>query len=199
MVALSNELVEVLGDVVVDVREGYEASAGSVTAAVGQHEAFSRSNRPRSSLRRSLIENELEHACARQGLQAKPGSGGSLEITEMDNGAIAVIRLRGAKYVNGELRVIANNGSTYGGLSDDAILREYPYVLGVVVTDHDSLEFFVAFVEGHSEGRVPYLEFGWVHHFQPPTNLIDSAFMPDDGDDLDGWDIDAQGLEGTQA
>lgn len=199
MVALSHELVGVLGDVVVDVREGFEANAGSIAAALTQHESFTRSNRPRSSLRRSLIEDELEHACIRQGLDAQPGSGGAFEITTLDNDAFAVIRLRTAKYVDGELKVIANQGSTYGGLAEDALIREYPYVLGVVATEQDSLEFFVAHVRGHSEGRVPYLEFGWMHHFQAPTTPSGASFIPDDGDDLDGWDSDDQGIAGTQA
>lgn len=199
MVALSHELVGVLGDVVVDVREGFEANAGSIAAALAQHESFTRSNRPRSSLRRSLIEDELEHACIRQGLDAQPGGGGAFEITVLDDDALAVIRLRTAKYVDGELKVIANQGGTYGGLAEDALIREYPYVLGVVATEQDSLEFFVAHVRGHSEGRVPYLEFGWMHHFQAPTTPTGTSFIPDDGDDLDGWDADDQGITGTQA
>lgn len=188
MVALSPSLVDVLGDLAVDVREGFEAGVWAVDEALTLHAAFTDNNVPRSSLVRSVIAREFRAGAERRGLNPRSGLGGATELYELSGEEYAVIRLRGAEEVAGELRVIANSGSTWGGLSDDGFWREVPYVFGCLIKS-TSVDFFVAEVVGQSEGAVPHLEFGWLHRFSSPPAGSGSAFTPDDGDSLDGWDV----------
>lgn len=193
MVALSPALVEALGNVVVDVREGYEAGVWAVGEALLLHDAFTDTNVPRSSLVRAIIVRELRAAAARHGLNARSGQGGATEIYELNSDEYAMIRLRGAERVSGDLRVIANSGSTWGGLTDDGLWREVPYVLGCIVGDGASLEFFVAEVIGQTDAAVAHLEFGWTHHFGPSAPVDDASFKPDHEDSLEGWDKPSMG------
>ena len=194
MVALSNELTDALGDLTVDVREGFEASVWAVQDALSLHRAFRDTNVPRSALTRAIIVDEFRVCAERRGLEARPGRGGAVELYERNHDEYAVIRLRGAKEVGGELRVIANSGSTWGGTSDDGFWREIPYVFGCLVNGtNDSLDFFVAEVTGQTKAAVPHLEFGWVHRFQSPNPGNGAAFTPDEEDPLDGWDLLGQG------
>lgn len=198
MVTLSPALVDTLGDLVIDVREGFEASVWAVGEALDLHDAFTDTNIPRSALVRAIIAREFRVAADRRGLNARSGQGGAVELYEVNGSEFAIIRLRGAEEVAGELRVIANSGSTWGGLSDDGFWREVPYVFGCVVED-DSIEFFVAEVVGQTDSAVAHLEFGWVHRFEPPAPRNGAAFTPDDGDTLDGWDTPQQGDINKQA
>lgn len=192
MVALIPQLVEVLGDLAVDVREGFEEGVWAVDEGLSLHTAFTDNNVPRSALVRSIIAREFRTSAERRGLSPRLGLGGSTELYELNGDAFAVIRLRSAEMVTGEIRVLSNSGSTWGGISDDGFWREIPYVFGWL-TSSTSVEFFVAEVTGQSDGAVPHLEFGWVHRFAPPTSRDGSAFTPDDGDSLDGWDMPDHG------
>ena len=199
MVALSDELVDALGDLAVEIREGFESGAWSIGEALSLHPAFEDTNLPRSALTRAIIASEFRKAADRRGLTVRSGMGGATELYEMSRSEYAVIRLRGASMMGEELRVIANSGSTWGGLSDDGFWREVPYVFGFMVTDNDSVNFFVAEVVGQSAGAVPHLEFGWTHYFGPPAPTGDSVFLPDDDDSLDGWDAPDSGEIDKQA
>lgn len=192
MVALSTPLVDILGDLAVDVREGFEAGVWAVDEALTLHTAFTDNNVPRSALVRSVIAREFRTGAERRGLNPRAGLGGSTELYELSGNAYAVIRLRSAEEVAGELRVIANSGSTWGGISDDGFWREVPYVFGCLVNS-TSVEFFVAEVIGQSDAAVPHLEFGWVHRFTPSAPQNGSAFTPDDAESLEGWDVPDQG------
>lgn len=198
MVALSSSLVDTLGDLVVDVREGFEAEVGVVAHALSLHQAFTDTNVPRSALVRSIIVREFRAAANKLGLYARSGQGGAVELYEKNNHDYAIIRLRGANQVGDELRVIANSGSTWGGLSEDGFWREVPYVFGCTVVN-DSLQFFVAEVVGQTKASVAHLEFGWTHRFESPASHSDSPFTPDDGDLLDGWDMPDVGAVSDQA
>ncbi|MBS1906185.1 MAG: hypothetical protein JST33_06375 [Actinobacteria bacterium] len=189
MVALSSELLDLLSDVAFDVREGFEASVWAVNAALELHPAFNDNNVPRSALMRAVIAREFRSAAGRRGLNPRSGLGGAVELYELNGDEYAVVRLRGAEIVGEELRVIANSGSTWGGLSDDGFWREVPYVFGCTFTEDDSVRFFVAEVIGQSDGAVAHLEFGWTHHFGEPAPRGGSSFTPDGGDSLDGWDL----------
>lgn len=190
MVALPPTLVDTLGDLAVDVREGFESGAWAVTEATSLHQAFTDTNHPRSALVRAIIANEFRAAAGRRGLNPRSGQGGAVELYEPHGGNYAVIRLRSAEVdASGELLVISNSGSTWGGLSDEGFWREYPYVFGWIVSDNDSVEFFVAEVIGQTQTAVPRLEFGWVHRFAGPSPRAGASFTPDDGDTLDGWDL----------
>ncbi len=199
MVALSTSLVETLGDLVVEVREGYEAGAWAIPEAISQHEAFMDTNGPRSTLTRAIISREFRTAAGRLGLTARSGLGGAVELYELNGSEFAVIRLRSAEEVAGELRVIANSGSTWGGLTDDGFWREVPYVFGWIAGPGDALEFFVAEVIGQTDSAVAQLEFGWTHRFQPSVPQTGASFAPDDGDLLDGWDLPEHGVIGNEA
>lgn len=192
MVALSEELVDVLGDLAVDVREGFESGVWAVDEGLSLHPAFTDNNVPRSALVRAIIASEFRASAGRRGLNPRSGSGGATELYEINGNEYAVIRLRGAVEVGDELRVIANSGSTWGGTSDDGFWREVPYIFGCIVSQ-TAVEFFVAEVVGQSTAAVPHLEFGWTHRFTPPTPRDGSAFTPDDGDSLDGWDMPDEG------
>lgn len=187
MVALSSELVDALGDIAADVREGFEADVWAVSGALDLHPAFTDTNVPRSALVRAIIAREFRTAANRRGLNPRSGLGGSVELYEQNGREYAIIRLRGAEVVGEELRVIANNGSTWGGLSDDGLWREAPYVFGCTVTN-ESVNFFVAEVVGQSDSTVAHLEFGWVHRFGSPQPRAQASFNPDDDESLNGWD-----------
>jgi len=189
MVALSPELVEQLRHVVNDAREGFEAGVWAVNDALALHAAFIDTNSPRSALIRSIVVSEFRAAAERRGLYARTGTGGAVELYEANGNEYAVIRLRSAAEVDGQIRVIANSGSSWNGLSDDGLWRESRYVFGFMVNDHDSISFFVAEVIGETNASVAHLEFGWVHRFSAPTTGGDVSFTPDGGDSLDGWDI----------
>lgn len=190
MVALPPALVDSLGDLAVDVREGYESGAWTVTEATSLHLAFTDTSHPRSALVRAIIANEFRAAAGRRGLNARYGQGGAVELYEPHGSDFAVIRLRSAEIdAAGDPLVISNSGSTWGGLSDEGFWREYPYVFGWTVSDNDSVDFFVGEVIGQTETAVPRLEFGWVHRFTRPAPSDGTSFTPDDGDSLDGWDL----------
>lgn len=193
MVSLSASLVDILGDLAVDVREGFEAGVWAVDEALTLHTAFRDNNVPRSALVRAVIAREFRAGAERRGLNPRAGLGGATELYELSGNEYAVIRLRSAEEVAGELRVISNSGSTWGGLSDDGFWREVPYVFGCLVNS-TSVEFFVAEVVGQSDAAVPHLEFGWVHRFTPLAPQNGSAFTPDDGESLEGWDVPDQGV-----
>lgn len=199
MVALSSDLVELLGGVALDIREEFEASAGLVTAALELHPAFTDNNVPRSALVRSIIAREFRAAAGRRGINPRSGLGGAVELYELNGDEYAIVRLRGAELVGEELRVIANSGSTWGGQSDDGFWREVPYVFGCTFGENDSVSFFVAEVIGQSEGAVAYLEFGWTHRFDEPAPRGGASFTPDSGDSLDGWDLPDAGDVDKQA
>lgn len=188
MVALTPSLIDVLGDLAVDVREGFEAEAGSVSKALSLNAAFTENNVPRSALERSIIVREFLASAGRHGLNPRPGLGGAVELYEPLAQDYAIIRLRSAEIVAGELRVIASSGSTWGGLSEEGLWRDFPYVFGYVVGDDDTLEFFVAEVTGQTKTAVAHLEFGWTHHFTTPSTPPGEAFEPNEEESLDGWD-----------
>jgi len=189
MVALSFELVEQLSHVANDAREGFEAGVWAVNEALKLHTAFGDTNSPRSALIRSIVVREFRAAAERCGLYARTGNGGAVELYEANGNEVAVIRLRSAAEVDGQMRVIANSGSSWNGLSDDGLWRESRYVFGFVVDDHDSIDFFVAEVIGETNAAVAHLEFGWMHRFSAPPTGGNLSFTPDEGDSLDGWDI----------
>lgn len=199
MVALFPDLVDTLGDVVVDVREGFEAGVWAVGDAVSLHEAFRDTNIPRSALVRAIIAREFRAAAGRRGLNPRSGQGGATELYELNGGEYAVIRLRGAEEAAGDLRVIANSGSTWGGISDDGLWREVPYVFGCIGSGADSLEFFVGEVIGQTDSAVAHLEFGWVHRFAPQAPHNGVSFTPDSGESLAGWDTPDRGDVGNHA
>lgn len=199
MVPLSPTLVDTLGDLVVDVREGFEAGVWAVTEALSLHGAFTDTNIPRSALVRAIIAREFRAAAGRLGLSDRAGVGGAVELYEANGSEFAIIRLRGAEEAAGQFRVIANSGSTWGGLSDDGLWREVPYVFGCIVGDADSLEFFVAEVIGQTDAAVAHLEFGWLHRFAPARPQNGASFTPDSGDSLDGWDLAEQSDVGNEA
>lgn len=199
MVALSSKLLDDLGDVVVDVREGFEAGVWAVTEALELHPAFKDTNIPRAALVRAIIAREFRAAADRHGLNPRSGQGGSVELYELNGDEYAIIRLRGAEEVGEELRVIANSGSTWGGLSDDGFWREVPYVFGCTMTEGEAVNFFVAEVIGQSDAAVAHLEFGWMHRFGGPAPQGESSFTPDDGESLDGWDVPDAGDIDKQA
>ncbi|RKR76369.1 hypothetical protein C8E83_3541 [Frondihabitans australicus] len=198
MVALCGELVQKLGDVAVDVAEGFEADSGTVSAALELHPSFTDTNHTRSSMIRAIIAREFSRAAIRAGMYERDGSGGAREIFELNGDEYALIRLRGAKHVNGELRVIANKGSSFGGIADDELVRLMPYVFAWFVDDTHRLRFLVAEVRGRTDTKVQYFEFGWTHYFDVPTVGGGFAFTPDDGDELDGWDVDESEQSGKQ-
>lgn len=189
MVALSSTLLDALGDVAVDVREGYEASVWAVNSALDLHPAFRDTNVPKAALVRAIIAREFRVAADRLGLNPRSGQGGAVELYEQNGDEYAVIRLRSAEEFGAELRVIANSGSTWGGLSDDGFWRESPYIFGCTLTADESVNFFVAEVVGQSEAAVAHLEFGWVHRFGAFALESTASFSPDPGDSLDGWDV----------
>lgn len=199
MVALSSDLIELLSGVALDVREELEASAGSVAGALELHPAFTDNNVPRSALVRAIIAREFRAAAGRRGLSPRAGLGGAVELYELNGDEYAVIRLRGADLVGEDLRVIANSGSTWGGLSDDGLWREAPYVFGCTFGDNDFVSFFVAEVIGQSKGAVAHLEFGWTHRFDDPAPGRGASFTPDSADSLDGWDVPNVGDVDKQA
>lgn len=199
MVALSTDLVDLLGSVALDVREGFEAGVWAVTEALELRPAFKDNNVPRSALVRAIIAREFRSAAGRRGLNPRSGQGGAVELFEFNGDEYAIIRLRGAEVVGEDLRVITNSGSTWGGLSDDGLWREAPYVFGCTFTEEDSVNFFVAEVVGQSEAAVARLEFGWTHRFDEPSLQGESTFIPDDGDSLDGWDTLDAGARDNRA
>lgn len=193
MVPLSPALVDRLGDLVVDVKEGFAEGAWTIGAALDQNRAFKDSNGPMSSLRRSIIVREFKTCAERRGIDVRPGQGGAIEVYERNNDDYAVIRLRSAELVAGELRVISNNGSTWGGISDDGFWREVPYVMGWLPQSSESLDFFVAEVTSKTDASVPCLEFGWLHRFGVPAPNGGTSFKPDAADSLEGWDLPSLG------
>lgn len=198
MVALTKELVQKLADVAVDVSEGFEADGWSVSAAIELHPSFADTNHPRSSMNRAIIAREFGAAAARAGLYERPASGGAREIYEVNGDDYAIIRLRSAKEVDGELQVIANSGTSFGGISDDGFWREIPYVFGWSFDESQRVRFFVAEVVGHTDAKVPHFEFGWMHRFDAPPVGGGAAFTPDNGDSLGGWDADEADQAGQQ-
>jgi hypothetical protein len=201
MIALSPHLVELLGNVAGDVREVFEAEQWSVAAAVELNAAFTDTNHPRASMTRAIIAREFLASAHRNGLSDHPAQGGAVELYEQNGEGMdmAMIRLRGAKDVDGDLRVLANAGSTWGGLSEDGFWREIPYVFAWYLDEAGALQFVVAESVGKTAGSMPCFEFGWMHRFISLAPSSTQGFAPDNTDSLGDWDARHQSDTSAQA
>ncbi len=195
MPALPSHLIDQLGDLAVDIREGYEANSGEIDTALGLLPAFTEFGQPRSALERALAVSEFKKSALRFGLEERTGPGGSAELILPVGNDRAILRFRSAEFVGEEPRMIAN-GAMWGGV--EGLWREIPYVFGWTTDGHGSIDFFVAEVTGKTDHAVPMLIFGWIHFFNRPAPL-NGAFKPDSGDNLDGWDRPAKDEDGRQA
>lgn len=191
MVTLRRDLIDTLGDLVVELRESYESEAHTVSAALAQNEAFQANRRPESELTRSVMAAAFRRGAHRLGLNVRNGQGGSVELYEPVSNGYGVIRLKRASYAGEELRVVANAGSSFGGFSaevEDALIPEFFFVLGWILEGDEPLECFVAEVTGVEEGNPGSYIFGWTHSFAAPTPPSGPGFQPASDDDLGDWD-----------
>lgn len=195
MSALPLHLIDQLGDLAIDIREGYEEKSGEIDTALTLLSAFTETGGPRSSLERALAVSEFKKSAQRLGLDERTGPGGTAELVLPVDIDRAILRVRSAEFVGDEPRMIAN-GAIWGGL--EGFWRELPFVFGWTADSHGSIDFFVAEVTGKTDNAVPILLFGWTHFFNRPAPLA-GAFKPDAGDDLYGWDRLAEDENGRKA
>lgn len=188
MTPLNPELVDLLGDLVAEVRESFEADQYTIPEALAQHGSFRKTKGPESVLTRSIVGDAFRRIANRLGLNPRHGQGGAVELYEQVANGFAVIRLRRAEWVGEELRVAANSSSTLRGFSDEALMPEYHFVFGWLLEENKPLDFFVAEITGLEEGNPGHYLFGWTHHFAMPTPPPASGFQPPIDDGLGNWD-----------
>lgn len=195
MASLPSSLVDTLGDLVVDIRESYEADEHTVPEALSKNRDFRRTNRPKSELMRGIMGGAFQRGAMRLGLNYRDGKGGAVELYEPFSNGFAVIRLKRAERTGEQFRVSANAATTLNGLADDTMMPEYHFVLGWIIENNQPLELFVAEIVGIEEGNPGYYLFGWTHEFALPTQPPGTGFQPRSDDDLGDWDQDASGLD----
>lgn len=195
MPSLPLTLVDTLGDLVVDIRESYEAEEHTVPQALSMNRNFRRTNRPKSELTRGIMGGAFQRGAMRLGLNYRDGKGGAVELYEPIGNGFAVVRLKRAERTGDDFRVTANAATTLNGIADDTLMPEYHFLLGWILEDNQPLSLFVAEIVGIEEGNPGHYLFGWRHEFALPTPPSGTGFQPRSDDDLGDWDQDATGLD----
>jgi len=194
MTRLPEDLIERLHSFAMDIRETFDERGHHIDGALDHDPSFRRSKRGRSALTRELISSAFERSAPNAMLHCRPGPGGSLEVYEEIANGYAALRLRGARISGGEIIIRANSASAWGGIDEDALLREYPYVFAYIMNKDGSLEIFVAEVLDVEEGKPGRLILGNELILGRPTSAQSSGFLPDEDDSLPGFEDEDEDL-----
>lgn len=160
-------LLDLLREVAEEMIEATEADGHLVTKALAQHDAFSLSGAPRSSLRRALIAQAAQRRASQVGLHTERKSMDSIEITHLDGLVETLVRLKSVKVnAQGESVAVCGADSTLLKVDGEKLAVEEKWILGYTVTDLDTIaDIFVAKIRGFIDGKPVKLILG------PPISL----------------------------
>lgn len=187
------ELMHRLAD---EIRAVFEDRGYKVGKATGLDRAFRRSRRSQSTLSRDLVLDAIEEAAGRLGLGFKSIGGGGYDIGYIVDAADRRFRIRKAEVdpEDGEYDIVckSDNIMVIEDAEPDSIFRSERWVLAYTVDDQGMVaDIFAAPVLGITEDSVPRLRLGPItplgDNVTPPTP---GAYVPDDEDDLGGFDAD---------
>lgn len=176
-----------------EILDTTDESGYSVDRAVAQHEAFSRSRGPASSLERALILEAARRGARHAGLGTDEVSG-SLDIVAHSNGVVRRYRVKRVKLTKeGDYEVLCGQSSTLLTTDPEALFRDEKWIFGFVTTEDHTISRMIAaeIIDWRGNGPVR-LVLGTtilLSDDEPPRGFVST----DEG--LDGFD---DGDAGTQ-
>lgn len=159
-----------------EIRDTTDESGYSVGVAVHQHQAFSRTRGPASSLERSLVLDSACRGASQAGLGIKEVSGGGLDIVTMSDSTMRRYRVKRVKLnAEGDYEVICGEGSSLLVSDEETFFREEKWILGYIMSDDHTIDRLIAaeIVNWRGDGPV-YLVLGLIIDLsddQPPRGF----------------------------
>lgn len=195
MTQLPSDLIEQLSNMAADMNDVWDERGHRVDSALALDGSFKRTNSPRSVLTNAMLTNAFAAAASKVGLPCDAGVGGVLELHANFNDQFAVFRLRRAERRSDGLLVKQNKGSTWGGIDENALILEVPFIFGFVFDADGALRFFAAEVVEVIDGAPGRLVLGPETALSTHPAPSSTGFVPEDDDTLPGFDEEDGGVE----
>lgn len=155
MIPLSATELAGLRLVAAEIRESMEESSFQIDAAVGQHEAFSQSQRPASELERALIKDAARRGASRAGIGYEQDSG-SLDLITSSGNTLRRFRVKKLTVnLDGRFVGYCGIGSSLLASEPESLMRDEKWLLGYVTAEDHTIDHLIAAEVVGWEGNSP--------------------------------------------